>query len=579
MSRFFSRDLYPVLAIVFLSVYLFFFWLGGNGLWNADEGRYAEGGREMFVSGDFLVPTIDGLPRINKPPLIYWLDAVSYSIFSVNEFAARFFPALFALIGVVMAYYFGKMSWNRRAGFIAGVVLATCGQYIVLARVIVTDMVLASLMALAIFFWFRGYKSPRSGGINYILFYIFCGLAVLTKGPLGLIVPFLAIVPYLAVTGELKRIKEMRPIIGVILILVISLPWFLLVERRYPGYLQYFFVEQNFLAFFESGIHHGRPFYYTFGYLFAGMFPWPLFFLYLVFRLFKIGFGNIRKVESGLLFFILWLALAFLFFTVSKSKSSTYLQPVYLPVAVLVGWLFDIVIREAIPGETNKGMIVGVVLILILVGVGGVYVSGNPTFYLELEHTEEILNVIPMVFLILIGIVFAVLVLLMLYFAIRGRNIAVVFLVALMNIITLPVLIYGSEIYEDRWSSKGVILQAMPLIEEKTQVVAIKNLKIDVAFYTGRAVKVVGDDFDGTFARVENRIGVAKSMGGELERNVEDIFLKHLFMDYDKFSEMLNREPVVGFAETSVFDRMPDIIKSKVKVIAKNYELVAFTNR
>ena len=119
----------------------------------------------------------------------------------------------------------------------------------------------------------------------------------------------------------------------------------------------------------------------------------------------------------------------------------------------------------------------------------------------------------------------------------------------------------------------------MPLIEEKTQVVAIKNLKIDVAFYTGRAVKVVGDDFDGTFARVENRIGVAKSMGGELERNVEDIFLKHLFMDYDKFSEMLNREPVVGFAETSVFDRMPDIIKSKVKVIAKNYELVAFTNR
>src|SRR3989304_10534990 len=104
MVKFFESDIKPIIALLAVSVFLFFFCLGRNGLWNSDEGRYAEGAREIAESNNFLIPTVDGIPRINKPPLTYWLSAVAYKVFGVNEFGARFFPALFGLFGVLLVY-------------------------------------------------------------------------------------------------------------------------------------------------------------------------------------------------------------------------------------------------------------------------------------------------------------------------------------------------------------------------------------------------------------------------------------------------------------------------------------------
>src|SRR5208282_2202366 len=167
-------------AVGLLALLVFFFHLGRYGLWEPDEARYAEIAREMLRTGSFVVPHLNYVPYIEKPPLLYWMTSLAFHCLGANEFAARLVPALSALGGVIATYWFGRRAFDHRRGLLAAAILTTSPLYAVMAQVLTTDMLLTVLLSIAFFSLFLQW---REGGRWWLATYTAAALAVLTKGP------------------------------------------------------------------------------------------------------------------------------------------------------------------------------------------------------------------------------------------------------------------------------------------------------------------------------------------------------------------------------------------------------------
>ncbi|HVA81354.1 MAG TPA: phospholipid carrier-dependent glycosyltransferase, partial [Candidatus Binataceae bacterium] len=156
-------DALAIAAPTALAAVVCFFNLWRYGLWEPDEARYAEIAREMVTGGGYLIPHLNYVIYAEKPPLLYWLTALSYHVFGISEFAARFFPATFAVLGVAITAYFALRTFGRRHAILAGAILATTPLYAVMAQVLLTDMILAVLMTIANFALYLHWREARGG--------------------------------------------------------------------------------------------------------------------------------------------------------------------------------------------------------------------------------------------------------------------------------------------------------------------------------------------------------------------------------------------------------------------------------
>ena len=191
------------LGFLVLCCILFFYRLGVPGLTDPDEGRYAEIAREMLVLKDYLTPHLNFLPYLEKPPLVYWLTAVSLSLGGLNEWAARAIPALSALGGVLAVYWLTAKLWGSRTAFLAGMVTATSSGYFLLSHLLTLDMSLTCFMT-----WGIGlaYVAVRNQARHYLPWaYLALGLAVLTKGPVGMVLPALIFLVWFLARKQVGR--------------------------------------------------------------------------------------------------------------------------------------------------------------------------------------------------------------------------------------------------------------------------------------------------------------------------------------------------------------------------------------
>ena len=229
-----------IVLLVVISLYLFFFGLGKMALTDPDEPFYAETAREMMQKNEWVTPLIFDKPQFEKPPLYYWLTMVSYKIFGVNEFAARFPSALFGMLGVIAVYLFGTFLFSRKAGLFSSLILMTSFEYLLLARACVTDMLLCVLILYALFFFFYGHHKDKR------VFYYFSaaclGLAVLTKGPIGIILPAAIVFSYLLLSKNLKTLIKIPYLKAGIVFLIIAVPWYYLMYKTHGvSFLDHFF--------------------------------------------------------------------------------------------------------------------------------------------------------------------------------------------------------------------------------------------------------------------------------------------------------------------------------------------------
>ncbi|MGB2601602.1 MAG: glycosyltransferase family 39 protein, partial [Candidatus Omnitrophota bacterium] len=189
------RESRYILILLAVTLFLFFFQLGDMALTDPDETFYAQTAKEMLNEGEWITPTIFGKPQFEKPVFYYLLIVVSYIIFGVGEFAARFPSAVFGVFGILGVYLLGRLLFTPLCGFLSGLVLATCTQYLILARGCVTDMVLTVFILYCLLLFLMGWTRKRR--VYYYIASVMAAFAVLTKGPIGLFIPGLVVFLYI----------------------------------------------------------------------------------------------------------------------------------------------------------------------------------------------------------------------------------------------------------------------------------------------------------------------------------------------------------------------------------------------
>ena len=336
-----ARKAIPNLDFFVISVLLtvlFGFMLGSRPLSVPDEGRYVEIAREMHVHGNYLTPRLNGVKYFEKPPLFYWFETLLIKLFGLSEWSVRLGPALFALFGSLAICYAGMRLWDRLSGILAAVVLSTSVLYFALSRLITLDMPVSALLTAALLSFLlaiREQAAPRRRWF-FLSFYVFCALATLTKGLIGVVFPGVIIFFWMLLTGEWGVLRSMRLISGAGMFLLIAAPWHLLVGSANPEFLGFYFVREHFQRYLSAIHHHDKPFWFFIPVLFAGLLPWSLFLVQAIRHNLPHSRAT-RNQRQDTLFLLLWAGVIFLFFSSSHSKLIPYVLPVLPPLALLIG--------------------------------------------------------------------------------------------------------------------------------------------------------------------------------------------------------------------------------------------------
>lgn len=386
-----------------------FLWnLGNIGLVDETEPLFAEAARQMTVRGDWITPYFNGETRFDKPPLIYWLMAVAYRTLGVNEWAVRLPSALCAIALTCLGFY--TLSRSKEEGssatstvrdvtdvteksegifsqsptpplsqsphlplflstpWIGAALIALNPQTIAWGRTGVSDMLLVACMCSALLAFFLGYtleegrekaefstvSAGRFPNKWYVTCYVLIALAILAKGPVGIVVPALIIGSFGLYLGNFRQLwREMRPLSGILIILALALPWFILVIlANGQTYIDSFFGYHNFQRFTGVVNKHSAPWYFYFFVVLVGFAPWSI---YLPVAIARTRFWQRsywrRQARSAQLslFALFWFGCIFGFFTISVTKLPSYVLPLLPAAAILVTLLWSEIIADKEP--------------------------------------------------------------------------------------------------------------------------------------------------------------------------------------------------------------------------------------
>ncbi|MDF5713590.1 MAG: glycosyltransferase family 39 protein [Rhizonema sp. NSF051] len=384
------------LAILWLIVigWVAYGWnLGSIGLIDETEPLFAEASRQMLVTGDWITPFFDSETRFDKPALIYWCQALAYSIVGVNEWAVRLPSAIAAFCVISLAFY--TLQWHflkkddlenvsrpsRRwlTACLGSAVMAFNPEMIVWGRTGVSDMLLTGCMTSALLCFFLGYasKENQDSGVNssfspslrvfasssrwYLAFYVLIAAAILTKGPIGIVLPGLIIGAFVLYLGNWWEVlQEMHLLFGMLIVLCLSVPWYaLVIWRNGWNYINSFFGYHNLERFAGVVNGHAAPWYFYFVVVLLGFAPYSVYLPVAIARLkfWRRKYWRFQERSEQLgLFAFFWFVGVFGFFTIAVTKLPSYVLPLMPSSAILVALLWSDLERDP---RTHKGFQVG----------------------------------------------------------------------------------------------------------------------------------------------------------------------------------------------------------------------------
>ncbi len=303
-----------------------------------DEGRYAEVGRWMMVSGDWLTPRIDGIPFFHKPPLLYWLDAAAMSVLGATPWAARLVVALHAslMLGlmVICTRHFAGGDVARRAGWILG----TSMTFLIAGQYVNTDMLVAAWMSVAIWCFARAFMHDAGVHANWARAgFVACALAVLSKGLIGLLLPGFVLFIWVAYTWQWRKILSLPWVSGLLLFAAVALPWFVLAAREHPDMLAYMFGKHQFGRYTATTFNNARPWWFYGMAVTVLLFPWIFFAVADGVQRVRESIAKRSTDDNRAWVALCWIwVLAILgFFSIPNSKLIGYALPVMPALAVL----------------------------------------------------------------------------------------------------------------------------------------------------------------------------------------------------------------------------------------------------
>jgi hypothetical protein len=328
----------PLLVLLALPAALLYPSLGFH-LFEPDESRYAEIPREMLARGDFVVPYLQGEPYLDKPPLFYWLTAASYRLFGVREAAARLVPALALHAAVLATYLLGRRLAGGPAAFWGALGLTLAPGFLSMGRLLILDGLLTLWVTLALFAAFEAVRGGRLRWGWWLASAAACGLGVLTKGPVALVLAAPPVWLHRRLTGPARPLPRGALVAYGAVLLAVALPWYVAVCVRLPEFAQLFFWEHNVLRFLAPYAHeHGVWFYGPV--LLAGLLPASLLAVPFVRFLGSAEPAVACRRPAELGFLLLAGGWCVLFFTLSACKLPTYVLPAFPPLALALGCYF-----------------------------------------------------------------------------------------------------------------------------------------------------------------------------------------------------------------------------------------------
>lgn len=336
------------LVLCLLAISLFFPGLGARDFWAPAEPIRAEVVRVMFERGEWIVPTVNGHLYPDKPILYFWLALLFSKLTGgVSEWTVRLPAALGGLGLVLVTFQLGRSLFGPETGFIAAIILATTSRVLWDSTFARVDTLLGFFLLLGYHFSLKAFlgKGPRG---YYLLAYLCFGLATLTKGLVGFVLPGLALFCLIALTGRWREIKEMRLIPGFVLFVLVVAPWpLLLYLNGQSRWLVEFIGIHHFQRYAGEPLGHVRPFYYYLLMLPVDFLPWTIFLPGAILYCYP---WRERLREPGVRALLCWFAVVFVFFTISKSKIAYYLLPLLPSLALFVA----IYIQKLREGGANR---------------------------------------------------------------------------------------------------------------------------------------------------------------------------------------------------------------------------------
>ena len=312
---------------IFIAFVILYFWnIGGYGLMNPDEGRYAEIPREMLESGDYFTPRLNHVLYFEKPPLYYWFTAASFAVFGQNEFGARFTSAVMGLMSIFLTWFVARKFEDENTADLSAVILGTSSLFFALSRVNIIDMTLSALLTLALFSFYIFYKENKKRWLY--IFYAALALATLAKGLIGIVLPGGVIFFFMLFTRDWKILKRLFLTPAILIFFLICVPPFYMVCKKNPDFFYFFFIQEHFLRYATKMHDRYEPFWFFIPVIIGGIFPWTV-------GLFTNVKNYLNKQQINL-YLILWTIIITLFFSASSSKLIPYILPVFPPLAILI---------------------------------------------------------------------------------------------------------------------------------------------------------------------------------------------------------------------------------------------------
>lgn len=327
------------------------------------ESNYALTAKEMLVSADWLSPRIYGHYWFDKPIMIYWLIGLSFKLFGITDFAARLPAAVFSAGSVTFIYWFGeKLFNNRRAALLSALVLGTSLEFWVLSKMIITDAVLFFFTSVSLATLYLGLRN--NGVAWYILAYAMAGMAVLTKGPVGLVLPGIIIIAYIILTRQWHLLKRLFLLPGFLIFLLVSGPWyFKMYQLHGSDFIDTFLGLHNYVRATVSEHPDDNVFYYYLVLFPISLLPWTGILLN-----YKKTLGLEIK-SPHLVYLMIWPIIIIVFYTSMATKYLTYVFPASFPVALLIGYTLN-KMQEVQKRNIWWYLTIPAILLLVIISIG-----------------------------------------------------------------------------------------------------------------------------------------------------------------------------------------------------------------
>jgi 4-amino-4-deoxy-L-arabinose transferase-like glycosyltransferase len=454
-------------GVVYLAL---FYQLGNLAFFGSDEPRYARIGEEMNLRGSYITPTLNFRPWLEKPPLLFWLEAVSFRLFGVHEWSARLPAATLAFLSLLIMALLAVELAGRRVALFTVLILCTSGLFFVFARAASTDTLLVAFLTTAMV---CGFQAIRKGSNLWAASAgLALGLAVLAKGPV-------AVVLFTGVFGCYFLLQQklgwnlQQITLATILFSLTTVPWFWQVwEENGYDFVATFWINHHLARFVTDIHHHSEPFWYYLVVLALGFFPWVCFLGSAASRAWQRRRHLLSASYRPELFLWLWVGVPFAFFSFSESKLAGYILPVFPPLALIIAlewehWLKGDLIAHRMM-RTQLVVLGGYALAVAVTLIGGTHLVYD-SVALGLLLASPILG----------GIVFA-------YIEFRKRRPLVIFftLVATMTLFASLAYWRAAPVVDDYYSSRDLSQLILPRISLTEPLILYRYFHHTAHYYT-----------------------------------------------------------------------------------------------